>query len=119
VVVTTPIPVFPWPLSDARLELLKAAKQSLSLDYRIEPVEAAYGSPGRVLCFGETPGFLCKTAPIRPENVDSVASIAAALRFALEDSGPQFDEASLLSKWMGGEVRLIGVEKHQAAVAFR
>jgi hypothetical protein len=111
-----PLPCFPWPLSDARLALLKAAKASLDSPLKIVPVEAAYGSPGRVLCFGETPDWLCATAPIRPENVDSVTSIAGALNLCLGElegwaPSEQFSEAWLLGKWLGGEVRKVREER--------
>lgn len=118
-IATIPVPVHPWPLSDARLAVLKAAKASLGLPYLIEPVESVPGSPGRVLCFGERPAWMTARAPIRPANVNNVDSVAAALRFALEaHNDPRFDEADWLSEVMGCEVRLVGVEPHEAKVAF-
>lgn len=117
---TVPLSVHPWPLSDDRMELLKQAKASLGLDYKILPKEPVYGAPGRVLCFGATPtAFLAKTAPIRPENVNDVASIAKALKFALEDDGDRFDEAWLLSVWAGCEITFSHSEDDTGKVAFR
>lgn len=118
---TMPQPVWPWPLSDERLALLKAAKASLTdIDYLIVPVPWAPGSPGRPLCFGVLPDAYSKSAPIRPENVDNVQSIAAALRFALtaEDDDPRYDEAHWLSSVMGCDVRFSHKEE-EGLVQFR
>lgn len=116
---TAPLPlaIHPWPPSDAHLATLRAAKASLNSPLKIIPAEAAYGSPGRVLCFGEMPDFLCRTAPIRPENTSNAASVAEALKLCLgemEGWAPdaRFDETWLLSQWMGAEVTPIGEERY-------
>ncbi|WP_217182679.1 hypothetical protein [Streptomyces sp. AC495_CC817] len=103
------------------MELLKAAKARIDTPIRVIPVEGAYGSPGRILSFGSPPPFLAKVVPIRPENVDNVASIEAALRWWLDpwSDERQFDEAWLMSQWMGCEVRLVAEEDHTGKVAFR
>ncbi|MFT4258026.1 hypothetical protein [Microbacterium sp.] len=114
-----PLPVFPWPVSEARMGLLKAAKARISTDVRIVPQEAAYGSPGRVLAWGAVPPFTCKSVPIRAENAESIDSIEAALRFWLEDFGDTcFDEAWLYSQWMGCDVRLVHEEDQAGKVRF-
>lgn len=116
-----PLPVWPWPLSAERLELLKTAKERIETPIRVIPVEAAYGSPGRVLCFGVLPDFFCKTIPIRGENVASVDSIEAALRAWLDPWFPenQFAEEFWLGAMMGCDVRLIAEEDESGKVAFR
>ncbi|WP_054681209.1 hypothetical protein [Microbacterium sp. No. 7] len=96
-----PLPVHPWPLSAERLAILKAAKALIDTPIRVIPVEAAYGTPGRVLCLGDWPPFLCDFAPVRPENVDSIESVAAALRFVLGGGEARWGDEQLLSKWMG------------------
>lgn len=115
---TTPLPIHPWPLSDDRLALLKLAKASLGLPYQIVPVEAVHGSPGRVLCFGERPPFVCKTAPIQAQNVNELPSITAAMKFALEDRSDRFDEADWLSGVMGCNVVFSHEEDQTGKVVF-
>lgn len=104
-----PIPVHPWPMSLERLELLKAAKASLNSEIKIIPVESAPGSPGRVLCFGEMPPDYPADglAPIAPQNVDKVDSIAAALAFWLNpwSDSRQYAAEFWLGAVMGCEVR--------------
>lgn len=114
------VPVHPWPLTPERDALLRQAKASLDLDVLMRPVEAVPESPGRVLSFGGRPPFAHCYAPIRPENVDKVESIAGALRFCLtQPEGAPFDEAAWFSEVMGGEVRFLGVEEYEPKVAFR
>lgn len=104
-----PVPIYPWPMEPARLELLKQAKALLDLPYKIVPVEAVPGSPGRVLAWLR-PWWLCRYAPIKPLNAENVQSIAAALKFALEaDSGRtndrRFNEEHWLTSVMGVDVK--------------
>ena len=88
-----PIPVTPWPLSPEREALIRQAKASLNSPQKIELARAVYGVPGRVLAF-ERPTFICNYAPIRPENVNNVESIAAALRYILDE-----DQANPERRW--------------------
>lgn len=118
---TIPQPVWPWPLSEERLELLKQAKASLTdIDVLIVPVPWHPGSPGRPLCFGALPDAYTVTAPIRSENVDNVESIAAALRFALTApaNDPNYDEAHWLGAVMGCDVRYLYSEDEHGPVFF-
>ncbi|MBT2484837.1 MULTISPECIES: hypothetical protein [unclassified Microbacterium] len=117
---TMPLPVYPWPISEARMALLREAKARIDIPIRVVPVEAAHGSPGRVLCFGLTPPFMCKTAPIAPQNVLSVDSIENALRFWLNPFSDerQFDEAHWMSNVMGCDVTLVAEEDHTGKVRF-
>lgn len=117
---TMPLPVYPWPVSEARMDLLKAAKARIDTPIRIVPVEAVYGSPGRVVCFGLTPPFICKTAPIAPQNVENVDSIERALRFWLNPFSDEsmFDEAHWLSNVMGCDVTLVRIEDEINGVRF-
>lgn len=107
-----PLPMHPWPPSPERMALLQQAKARIDSPIKVIPVEAGYGSPGRVLCFGGVPPFLCKTIPIQPQNVDNVDSIEAALRAWLDPWFPadRFAEEFLLGVWMGAEVKQVGVE---------
>lgn len=118
---TIPLPVFPWPISEARMALLKEAKARIDIPIRVVPVEAAYGSPGRVLAFGLTPPFICKTAPIAPQNVQNVDSIENALRFWLSPWSDErlFDEAHWLSNVMGCDVTLVAEEDETGKAVFR
>jgi hypothetical protein len=102
------------------MELLKAAKARIDIPIRVIPVEAAYGSPGRVLCFGLTPPFMCKTAPIAPQNVLSVDSIERALRFWLNpfSDDRMFAEDHWLSNVMGCDVVLVRIEDEINGVTF-
>jgi hypothetical protein len=113
------LPVFPWPLSPERDALLRAAKARIDTPIKIVPVEAMYGSPGRVLCFGALPPFLAKTLPISPQNVDSIDSIERALRAWLDPWADlrQFDEAFQMGFWMGCDVRL-SHEEDESGVVF-
>lgn len=115
---TVPLPCWPWPMPAERWELLKQAKARIDTHVRVVPVEAAYGSPGRIMSFGEVPDFWCKAVPLRPENVDSVDSIEAALRWWLNEwrDESQFDEAWLMSQWMGCDVRLLAKEDEHGVV---
>lgn len=118
---TMPLPVYPWPISEARMALLREAKSRIDTPIRIVPVEAAYGSPGRVLSFGLTPPFICKSAPIAPENVQNVDSIERALRFWLNPFSDerQFGEEHWLSVQMGCDVVLVREEDEERGVFFR
>ena len=114
-----PLPVWPHSAIEEHIDVLKQAKASLNSGLKIKPEPAYYGSPGRVLCFGETPDFLATLAPVRAENVGNVASVAAALKLCLAEMegwhpDPRFGEDWLLSKWMGAEVRLLGEERYDA-----
>lgn len=123
-----PLPVYPYPLTDAQLAILKQAKASIDTDVLVVPVEAHPGSPGRVLSFGVRPPWLCKCAPIAAENVNRVESVAAALRFWLDDHGSDaYGEAWWLGSLWGVPVRevtdlfildALQVEAEQRAVKF-
>lgn len=117
---TLPLPVWPWPMSAERMDLLRQAKARIDTPIRVVPVSAAYGSPGRILAFGVVPDFVCKVVPIRPVNVDNVDSIEAALRWWLDpwSDERQFDEAWLLSQWMGCDVQLVRIEDEERGVRF-
>lgn len=107
-----PLPVWPWPMSPERDALMREAKSRIDTPIKIAPVQAMYGSPGRVLCFGSLPPFLCKSLPISPANVDNVDSIERALRDWLDPWSDlrQFDEAFQLGYWMGCSIQLVHEE---------
>ena len=76
------LPIYPSVPSGGVLEALKAAKDSLDVDYLIQPVKAVPGSPGRVLAIGEAPTFLCDYALVAEPSVESLKN---ALQWALGD----------------------------------
>jgi len=108
-------------MSAERTQLLQQAKARIDTPIKVLPVAAAYGSPGRVLCFGQLPDFVAKTIPISPANVDNVDSIEAALRAWLDPWYPadKFSEAFWLSTVMNADVKLIAEEDDTGKVAFR
>jgi hypothetical protein len=113
-----PLPIHPWPMSAERTQLLQQAKARIDTPIKVIPVQAAYGSPGRVLCFGSLPPFIAKTIPISPANVDSVDSIEAALRAWLDPFFPsdKFGEEFQLGVWMGAEIKLAWTEDENGPV---
>lgn len=96
------------------------AQAELNLDVTLVPVPAAYGSPGRVICFGKLPDFMCKTLPIAPQNVNNVESVKAAITAFLDPWYPddKFDEAWLMGVWMGAEIRFMYEEDETGKVVF-
>lgn len=115
-----PLPVYP-PLTPERLELLKMAKASLNLDVKIVPVDFNAGGDQRVLAW-ERPDHICRWAPIRPENAASVPSIAAAMRFILEEDpnnpDPRWGFEDWMSEVMGVPVVYSHTEDHTGKVQF-
>ena len=116
--VPLPLPVHPWPMDARRFALLAQAKARINTSIKVIPVEAAYGSPGRVLCFGRLPGFMCKMIPIAPQNVDNVDSIEKALRAFLDPWFPEteFAEDFWLGAVMGAEVKHLYDEDENGVV---
>jgi hypothetical protein len=78
-----PLPVHPYPLTAAQESTLRQAKAELDLPYLVQVVPAVPGSPGRMLCFGEPAPFYTESVVIRPENVERLESVKAALDFML------------------------------------
>ena len=113
---SAPQPVFPWPPTDEAKQLLINARAELGADVLF--VEAHYGSPGRTVCFGDTPPWLAPLAPIQSTNVSKQGSVTAALSYALSGAQGQFEEEFLLSKWMNCDVRQVGVEEYAGGVKF-
>lgn len=113
-----PLPVWPWPMSAERMQLLQQAKSRIETPIKVMPVPAYYGAPGRVLCFGALPSFMAKTIPIAPANVNNVDSIEKALRAWLDPWADlrQFDEAFQLGYWMGCDVTFSHAEDEHGVV---
>ena len=104
-----PVPCYPWPLSDGQMETLRSAKASLDLEYRIMPVQAFPGSPGRVLCYGRPAPFYTESVVVGVGNELKVDSVKAALRFLLEaPEGAEggFGEQAWLEAVLGCSVNL-------------
>lgn len=80
---------------------LRAAKAVLDVPFLVQPLEAANGVDGRVLAFGEHPGFMCESF-----LVASPDDVPVALRWALglvELDADGYGEK--LSRWFRTEVR--------------
>jgi hypothetical protein len=76
------LPIYPSVPTGGVLEALKAAKDSLDVDYLIQPVKAVPGSPGRILAIGKKPHFVCDYALVANPTVESFKN---ALHWALGD----------------------------------
>lgn len=74
------LPIYPSVPTGADLELFRAAKGELSLDYLIQPVRALQGSPFRIIALRKAPDFICDYALVKQPNV---ASIQEAMKWAL------------------------------------
>lgn len=108
-----PLPIWPHTVTPEQLEMVRRAKLEVGVSYAVQPAPAAVGSPGRILCFGELPPFICESVLIHPDNVNRYESILGALRFWLtappgEDGS--IDEAAWLSTVMGCEVVLVDID---------
>lgn len=94
-----PLPIYPYPLDDERLAVLREAKARMGVDYTVQPVPAVPGSPGRILCWGRPAPFYTESVVIRPENALNTDSVANALRFLLE--APEGAEGSVTEQdWL-------------------
>lgn len=79
-----PLPIYPWPVDPAALELVKRAKAELETQFKVVPVRALPGSPGRMLALGVKPNFVCDYAPVvDPSNYTSVKN---ALSWVLDET---------------------------------
>jgi hypothetical protein len=109
-----PLPIFPsTPLTPQRDALLRAAKASLDLPFKILPSPAAPAGPARVLAFGVVPDFMCEFVYIRAENVDRLESVRGALEACLTAPAGHpgvITEEQWMSAVMGVEVRLVAIE---------
>ncbi len=76
------LPIYPSVPTGADLELFRAAKGELSLDYLIQPVRAVQGSPFRVIAIKKAPDFICDHALVKNPSVDSIRE---AMKWALGD----------------------------------
>lgn len=105
-----PLPIWPHDVSEEQLDMIRRAKLAMNLPYKIEPVPAVPGSPGRILCFGGPGPMYGEHVIIAPENVNRYESIARALEFALTaapGSPGSFSEEAWLSAVMGCEVNFL------------
>lgn len=68
-----PLQIFPWPMDEARLGILKEAKAGLDTDVKVMPTRAVPGLHARVLSFAGKPPWVCDVAMASdPTSVDSV-----------------------------------------------
>ena len=76
-----PLQVYPWPMDEDQLGVLKEAKASLDLDFRIMPTRAVPGLHARVLGLGSKPPWFCDCAvSVEPKQL---VSLTGALRWVL------------------------------------
>lgn len=101
-----PLPVYPRKPTGENLELIKIAKQSLSVNFKIQVCDAVPGSPGRVLAIGSKPNFLCEYAYVANPTVESLTQ-ALAWCLHLKEDVRGVTIARMLSEIMGGEVKEI------------
>lgn len=91
---------------------LSAARVKIGFLEKIEPARALPGSPGRILCIGADPGWLCDYAKVEDTNDEQ---LAVALAWCLEVGGfndyepPSAED--LLGKWFGETVTYVGTEE--------
>lgn len=89
-----PLQIYPWPVDEVRMNLIKQAKATLNLELKVLPTQAVPGLHARVLALGKLPPWLCDAALVRdPSNVDSVQ---AALEWVL--TAPEGDERGFMVK---------------------
>lgn len=85
---------------------LRAAKTNTGYQGMVMPRPAVYGSPGIILAVGKLPDWLCKFVYVDsledPRLTDALKTI-----LDVEWTAPVYDEADLLSKWLGEEVTLV------------
>lgn len=109
----TPLAVWPHDLSDAQVQMIRAAKAELGIAYPMQIVPAVPGSPVRILCLGQVAPFFGEHVLVSPENVERYDSIKGALDCLLtaEQGDPRiFDEEMWLSAVMGCAVTLVDIE---------
>lgn len=107
-----PLPVLtpdPWPPSSRAWDALRAAKTASGYPGLIIPRQAVQGSPEPVLAVGVEPDWLTKFVYI-DSLYDHDALVHAMQVILVWDDGSTLGEERLLSKWMGCNVKLIGVE---------
>lgn len=86
-----PLQVYPWPVSDEQMLVLREAKESLNIGTKVLPTEAVVGMHARVLALGSVPPWVCEVALVRdPSNA---ASVAGALDWLL--NAPEGDERGI------------------------
>lgn len=105
-----PLPIWPWPISPERYDLIGQAIAQLNLPYQLQAVPASPGSPGRMLCFGEPAKHYSEHVVIHPDNVDKVDSIRNALNFLINapaGTPGSMDEQTWLEAAMGVKLELL------------
>lgn len=94
-------PLYLYGAKPHHLAAVKAAKEGLGLDVLLQPTLAMPGQYGRVLAFGEHPGWVCESLLVTgPEMaVDAIKWALGMIEMSHDDY------AAKLSRWMGAEVR--------------
>lgn len=95
----------------AAREALRRSKQATGYDGLVMPAKAVHGSPEPFLAVGVEPDWLCRFAYL-PSLEDDERTTAALTAVLMNPDDPRIsDEAYLLSKWMGCEVKEITDEQ--------
>jgi len=96
------------------LQAIRATKERAGLPYKVKPVKAVHGQPGRVLCHKDNPPFLCESV-----IAESPADMAQKLLWALgETEHPHSGFTEKLSEWFGAEVTELEPEETVSSVRF-
>lgn len=99
---TETLPLYLWAAKPHHIEALKAAKASLDLDVLLKPVVAQPGQYGRVLAFGEHPGWFCDSLLVQQDAVGDAILWSLGRITMIHDRG-----VDKLSRWVGAEVKEI------------
>lgn len=97
-------PLYLYRAEPHHIAALRVAKALIDVPFLVQPLEAVNGVDGRVLAFGEHPGFMCESF-----LVASPDDVLVALQWALGLVELDADGcAEKLSRWMGGKVVEVG-----------
>lgn len=89
---------------------LSAAREAIGYTELIKPVQALPGSPGTILAIGALPSWL--TPFSYAESVEDAECLELALSGCLGDQEEVGSMETLISSWMGVEVKQVGEEEY-------
>lgn len=90
---------------------LSAARIAIGHTDPIQPVQGLQGSPGTLLCIGGArPSWL--QSFVACDDIENEDELQWALQIAIEESAESTYYETLLSEWMGAEVKQVGEEPY-------
>lgn len=92
-----PLQIYPWPVSDEQLGLVKEAKAGVHTDVKVLPTRAVPGLHARVLALGSLPPWVCDAAFVK--DCMNVESITAALDWLL-NAPPESDRGFMVKDYL-------------------